>query len=397
MASKPKPSTATFTLNTNHLRAALAGVGTAIGANPVLPIMEDVRFQIHPAGVRLSATDLSMWRIEEFAAMMGTTADFTLPFKQIKELIATLKSADVEITIEPSNAAPGSGAPPLNATLKYGRGKMTLPAYDGAAFPNIEHLKEKDATSFTINGNDLAAAFAKVKWAQVDTKDSRPFITSHMLALHPGKINVYATDRHDLAAISVQAVCEGEQHNIFAPAAVYGALLAFCTDKSTVNVAFDERRCVISDENGNAFGFQLPETPMREASYLSLRPTTPLFLFTVSAAEMIGSIKRALIAANDITSHGSLTLIDGAIRIESTDYDYARSASEEVAIELDTNGNEVEEGYTMNVNLTKLLRGLTAAGQVNDAVRFQISGPRTAFVYWPVTREDIWTLSMPIQ
>lgn len=393
-----QPDSITFTIESPLLARAVDAVGSAVGQNPLLPIMEDIHFVLDNTECIVEATDLQMWRTDHFPFLSGIQANFTLPHKALRSLLDALKPQTLTITLDRAPAEGQHGRISFQATIKHSKGKLVLPSQDGRDFPVVEKGDmDVSKTTFKFKPSDLIGAIAHTQWAQHTGHDPRPWMTSHMLALSAGKINVYTSNGGNMASISMAAEYQGDPVSLFAPKAITRALIAFLKGRESLTGHFNKKAVVLyTDES--IFGFILPETPMTEESFLSYIPKDQTILLQISAAEVCGALRRMLIGSMETTQGktGTMQIFEDSekMHLSGSQANYGTEADE--TCEITPVELQKDLDFKCGMNFSMFMEGLAAAGAIQDNVLIKIVAPNKAIILHPVSRPDAFTLVMPL-
>lgn len=398
MAKTKQTGPITFTIESNILASAIGQVGTAVGTNPLLPIMEDVRITLADTTMTVEATDLKVWRVDKVTLLTGVNTDFTLPYKALKSLLETLSPQPITITLETVDVMAGAGAAPMRATIKYKGGRQVMPANNGADYPTFDPGESGNLDDiFTFKASDLAGAISHTTWAQeTDNDDLRIWKMCHMVVLDQTQIRVYACDGNNMATAALPAESKNKESLLIQKTSTR-ALLGFLKGKDQVSAQFS-KRAILFNAGESIFGCIRPEDPMNEEKFLSIIPSNQDIVFQVSAAETISALRRVTIAANDSANgrYGNMELHGAThkMRFIGSQVDYGRESEEEVEIM----PQQIAEGleFKSGMNFTSFMAAIAAAGSIQDNLTIKFVTPERPYIIYPTSRPDCWSMVIPL-
>jgi len=206
-----------FSCSTQDLLAALQLVSRAISSQQALPILGNILFQAEDGKCVVSATDLELSIVTQFAATVDEPGTITVPSKAI--LNFAQYNSDPEVTIETKEGTQ------LKCTS--GRSKTMLAGESSSDYPTIAPVEKK--TSFTLDAATLLEALHLVTFASA-RNSLRPVLSGVYLRSEGGRIILVATDSYRLSEYVIDAT-PGEDLSCIIPVKVLDELRSILAGK----------------------------------------------------------------------------------------------------------------------------------------------------------------------
>ena len=133
------------TVNSKDLSKALSIVMPAIGANPVLPILEDVLVEVSENEMKLIGTDLDLRICTTVECKHDVGFSTAIPAKPLLDVVKKLPNQPLTMQVKDSKIY-----------IKSAFGKYSLPVEDSSDYP--KGLQLEDCEPQTIDASEFTRA-----------------------------------------------------------------------------------------------------------------------------------------------------------------------------------------------------------------------------------------------
>ena len=179
------------TCPTKHLKELLALTSRGVKKNASVTALECIRVVTGEIGIELTATDYELEIKCALGCHVEATGEVILPAKRFMEVISAFSGADVTLKVVDDIAH-----------LKSGRSHFRLTAYPDP-MPTLPATDDK--VGVILSQSLLRDMLEKVEFA-MGNDANRPGLNGARFTLCEGKVEMAATDTHQLAVYPVQLV-----------------------------------------------------------------------------------------------------------------------------------------------------------------------------------------------
>ena len=303
-----------FSTSKTELQQALQKLNKATPTRSTLPILTCVFIETKEEATTLKTTDLELTievEIPSSTERPGTTA---LPLKTLLDITNELPETRITISVNENN----------KATIKTDLGE-----YDQMARPAEEYPKtpeQKEAKELVLPGNILKQIINSCVFA-VSQDDLKPALTGVLLQISQKGITAVATDGHRLVRhIRSDYKSETDLKEVIVPKKFLAYLSGQISDKEIVFLfgkghlsAKIERDVVITRLINESF-----------PNYESVIPTNNTKQLKTNKEDFLGAIKRVSIFSNKATHQVALSLSDNSCKITTEDPEKSSKAQENI-------------------------------------------------------------------
>ena len=368
-----------FIVSSSYLLKNLNAISGVITSNPVVPILENVLFEIESGNLLITASDLQTSVIVELQVESKEDGSVAIPAKILIETLKNLPEQPVTFSIDDQN---------YNIEINSDNGKYKLAGENSADFPKAPTLN--DGFSSAIDSGILNSAISNTIFS-TSTDDLRPAMTGIFFKLSNSSGTFVSTDGHRLVKY-IRTDIKGDEvdHDMIIPRKSLNLLKSVIpTDKSTdINLEFNASNAFFSFENVRMVCRLIDE---RYPDYDNVIPNDNSNIVVLDRSEILGSLKRISIYANKTTNQVRFKISGSEILISAEDLDFSNEANERISCEHD--GDNIEIGFNAKF-LIEMLSNIES-----DKVRFKLSEPNRAGLIMPDNmseNEDITMLVMPV-
>ena len=350
-----------FIVSTSELLKKLQIINGVIGSNTVLPILEDILFDINKNQLTLFATDLETSMSTQLDIECKESGKFAIPAKILIDTLKKLPNQPLSFQINESTKA---------IKIVSDNGEYKLTGESGEDFPKMPIPESVNNT--TLESGTLLNAIGSTLFATGNDELRAP-MTGVLFQLDPDCATFVATDAHRLVRYQRNEI---KSQN---PA-------AFIMPKKALNLLKnslpnDDTNLSLSYNSSNAF-FEFGNTKLicrlidgKYPDYNSVIPKNNPNILNVNKSDFLGSLNRVSIYSNKTTNLIRLKITGSEINISAEDIDFSNEAQERLACQY--NGEDLEIGFNAKFLIEMLLNVSTSD------VKLELSTPTKAGIIVP--------------
>ena len=368
-----------FIVSSSYLLKNLSSISGVITSNPVVPILENVLFEIENGNLLITASDLQTSVMVELQVESKENGSVAIPAKILIDTLKNLPEQPVTFSIDENN---------YNIEINSDNGRYKLAGENSADFPKVPEIS--DGYSFTVNANTLALAIGNTIFS-TSTDELRPAMTGVFFRLSSNSCTFVSTDGHRLVKY-IRTDISGDEvdHDMIIPRKSLNLLKTIIPsdDKNDINIEFNASNAFFSNDNIKLVCRLIDE---RYPDYENVIPSNNSNSIEVDKTEILSSLKRISIYANKTTNQVRLKVSGSEILISAEDLDFSNEANERISCEHD--GDDIEIGFNAKF-LIEILSNIHS-----DKVIFKLSEPNRAGLVLPEDiedEEDLTMLVMPV-
>ena len=368
-----------FIVSSSYLLKNLNSISGVITSNPVVPILENVLFEIEGGNLLITASDLQTSVMVELQVESKEDGSVAIPAKILIETLKNLPEQPVTFSIDDQN---------YNIEINSDNGRYKLAGENSADFPKVPGVN--DGYSSDINSEILNSAISNTIFS-TSTDELRPAMTGVFFKLASTGCTFVSTDGHRLVKY-IRTDIKGDEvdHDMILPRKSLNLLKSILpTDKSSdIKLDFNASNAYFSFENIKMVCRLIDE---RYPEYDNVIPSDNSNNVTITKSELLGSLKRISIYANKTTNQVRFKISGSEILISAEDLDFSNEANERISCEHD--GDDIEIGFNAKF-LIEMLSNIES-----EKVILKLSEPNRAGLLIPEDindNEDITMLVMPV-
>ena len=368
-----------FIVSSSYLLKNLNSISGVITSNPVVPILENVLFEIEGGNLLITASDLQTSVMVELQVESKEDGSVAIPAKILIETLKNLPEQPVTFSIDDQN---------YNIEINSDNGRSKLAGENSADFPKVPGVN--DGYSSDINSEILNSAISNTIFS-TSTDELRPAMTGVFFKLSSTGCTFVSTDGHRLVKY-IRTDIKGDEvdHDMILPRKSLNLLKSILpTDKSSdIKLDFNASNAYFSFENIKMVCRLIDE---RYPDYDNVIPSDNSNTVTITKSELLGSLKRISIYANKTTNQVRFKITGSEILISAEDLDFSNEANERISCEHD--GDDIEIGFNAKF-LIEMLSNIES-----EKVILKLSEPNRAGLLIPEDindNEDITMLVMPV-
>ncbi|MGY2133631.1 DNA polymerase III subunit beta [Hymenobacter sp. HD11105] len=366
-----------FIVSSSALLRAVKEVNPAITSNPVVPILDNLLFDIKSSKLTITASDLETSITTSLAVEAKTECSITVPARVLLDTLKSLPDQPITFTLnEEENTA----------VLATSNGRYKLACQSATDFPRVPVVKGSEPLE--IPSSALARALSKTLFA-VSYDELRPAMTGILVQVYPTQLTFVATDGHRLIRYQRTDITSSRNANVIIPRKACGLLKgALGTEETVVKVEFNSTNAIFSFHQIRLVCRLVDE---RYPDYENVIPVSNPNTLQLNRLDLLNTVRRLNIYSNRTTHQIRLRLTASELTVSAEDLDFNREASEKLACQYD--GEEFEIGFNARF-FQEVLSSLDSI-----QVSLALSTPNRAGLFSPVAGEDeenVLMLVMPV-
>ena len=368
-----------FIVSSTYLLKNLNSISGVITSNPVVPILENVLFEIQNGNLLITASDLQTSVLVELQVESKEDGSVAIPAKILIETLKNLPEQPVTFSIDEQN---------YNIEINSDNGRYKLAGENSADFPKVPEVN--DGYPSVLDSNVLNSAISNTIFS-TSTDELRPAMTGVFFKLSSQSCSFVSTDGHRLVKyIRNDVIGDEVEHDMILPRKSLNLLKSILpTEKaSEIKLEFNAANAFFSYENVKMVCRLIDE---RYPDYENVIPSDNSNIITLVKSDILSSLKRISIYANKTTNQVRLKISGSEILISAEDLDFSNEANERISCEHD--GEDIEIGFNAKF-LIEMLSNLNS-----EKISFKLSEPNKAGLIIPEEirdEEDITMLVMPV-
>ena len=368
-----------FIVSSSYLLKNLNAINGVITSNPIIPILDNVLFEIENGNLLITASDLQTSVMVEIQVESKGDGSVAIPAKILIDTLKNLPEQPVTFSIDDEN---------YNIEINSDNGRYKLAGENATDFPKVPQVT--DGYSIDLSSKLLSNAISNTIFS-TSTDELRPAMTGVFLKLSTSSCTFVSTDGHRLVKY-VRSDISGDEvdHEMILPRKSLNLLKSTLpSDKSSdVKLEFNASNAFFSFDNVKMVCRLIDE---RYPDYENVIPLDNSNNIVIDKLEVLSSLKRISIYANKTTNQVKFKISGGEILISAEDLDFSNEANERISCEHD--GADIEIGFNAKF-LIEILSNLNST-----RVTFKLSEPNKAGLIIPDEmdeNEDITMLVMPV-
>lgn len=368
-----------FIVSSSYLLKNLNAISGVITSNPVVPILENVLFEIEGGNLLITASDLQTSVMVELQVESKEDGSVAIPAKILIETLKNLPEQPVTFSIDDQN---------YNIEINSDNGRYKLAGENSADFPKVPSVS--DGYSSEINSDILNSAISNTIFS-TSTDELRPAMTGVFFKLASAGCTFVSTDGHRLVKY-IRTDINGDEvdHDMILPRKSLNLLKSILPSDSSseIKLEFNASNAYFSFENIKMVCRLIDE---RYPDYDNVIPSDNSNNVTIIKSELLGSLKRISIYANKTTNQVRFKISGSEILISAEDLDFSNEANERISCDHD--GDDIEIGFNAKF-LIEMLSNIES-----DKVILKLSEPNRAGLLIPEDindNEEITMLVMPV-
>jgi DNA polymerase-3 subunit beta len=366
-----------FVVSSSLLLKNLKNIGGVVASNPVVPILENILFDVYDNVLSATASDMQSSVKTSIDVEADGNGMVAVPAKKLLETLANLPEQPITITVDEDTYA---------VEIQSDNGYYKLSGENAVDFPKMPEVN--NAFSIEFASSALLRTINFTLFA-TSTDDMRPAMGGIYFQLKADKGVFAATDGHRLVRYTRTDISSANETAILLPRKAMSLLKSMLVDDDTVvTVNFNQTNAHFEFNNMQMICRLLDE---RYPDYENAIPLNNINVMTIGRQDLMNSLKRISIYSNKVTNQVRFKIGDDQLHISAEDLDFSNEANETLPCEYE--GKQLEIGFNSRF-FSEILANLDT-----NLIDLELSEPNKAGLIIPKTmkeNEDLLMLVMPV-
>ncbi len=365
-----------FDISSSELLSGLVICSGSLSSNPVLPILEDYKFDIKNNVLNIAATNLETTIITKLDVIADGDMTICVPAKVLLDTLKALPQQPVSFDIDEASLD-------IRITSSYGKYKLT--GNDPSDFPDIP--VEADVNTFTAQSKEIITAINNTSFA-VSSDELRLAMTGVLMQLDYNKIIFVATDAQKLVKHSFAGINSELSDSFIVPKKSLGLVKNVLQSDEEVVVAYNTKNVYFTSGETKVIARLIDA---KYPDYNGVIPASSPNVMEISRSSFQSSLRRIAIYANKTTNQVVLKIEENKMSISAQDIDFANEADE--VLDCKYTGEPINISFSAKFLIEML--GIISS----DDVELLLEGPSRAGILVPKEQndgEDLLMLVMPV-
>lgn len=364
-------------VSSSELQKHIATIAGIVPSKSVLPIIQNILFEVKDGKLHLTATDLE----NSIQTQLNVEADgefsTALPPKILQDTLKALHEQPLRISLADNIVK-----------IVTDNAEYKINGQNGTDFPTLS-LDRTDTTSLTLPVVTLVKAIQKTIFC-VSKDELKPAMTGVHVRFKKDSVTFVSTDAHRLVRYRRTDLSVTDETSFILPEkALKQALVAAAsTSEDTVRIDYNNKNAV----------FQLGRILLscrlidaRFPEYENVIPAGSPNRVIINKRDLISTMKRMDIYSSKTTHLGRFKFKGTSLEVQSEDHEFANQATETLSCLYE--GEELEIGFNVAL-MTEIISNADT-----DEVVLELDTPGRAAIVLPSEQEpgeELMMLLMPI-
>lgn len=365
-----------FNVNSSELLKKLSVAMGAVASNPMMPILEDFKFELKNSSLTISASNLGTTIETKINVSQEEEGVAAIPAKLLTDTLKALPDQAVTIELNKEENV-------IFITSSYG--KYNMAANNVEDFPKLPVFD--NVQTFSFSTDILYNAINKTLFA-TSNDDLRPAMTGLYMQIENSKLVFVATDAHKLVKYVFNSVQSDISGSVILPKKTLGVIKSVISGNAEVTVSFNHDFVffIVGDTivSGRLITGSFPD-------YNAVIPINNENKMIINRLDFLNSVRRISIFANKTTNQVALKISNQELNIFTQDLDFSNQADETMPCQF--------EGTPITIAFNaKFLIEMLGVMDSEDVV-LELSEPNRAGLLLPVDSqpdEQLTMLIMPV-
>lgn len=365
-----------FSVSSSELQKKLSLANGVVGANTVLPILEDYLFSLTGNELTVTASNLETTMITTVEVSGEEDGQIAITAKILLDTLKALPEQPVTFEVDDSVKS---------VTITSAYGKYKLAGDSPEDFPDLP--VQEDTETVELSGEMINNALNKTLFA-TSNDELRMAMQGVYVQIEAANITFVATDAHKLVKYVFKTQGSEEARSFIIPKKGLGLLKSALSSSTTIELAYNKNNCFFTLDDTSVI---IRLIDAKYPDYNAVIPTDNANRLTLDRVDFLSSLRRIAIYANKSTNQVVLNISDGSLTISAQDLDFSNEATEQLSCEY--TGDPMNIGFNAKFLIEML-------GVLNtDQVNIKLSTPNRAGILVPSDQpetEDLIMLVMPV-
>ncbi|MDD5474946.1 MAG: DNA polymerase III subunit beta [Syntrophales bacterium] len=310
-----------FTVDRNVFQEAVQRTLGIVERKTTIPILNNILIKVEDRSLRIVATDREIGLISDYGAEVAEPGEITVNAKKLHEMVREMEGERVFFSSGKNN----------QVRIVSSKAEFRIPGIQADDFPEVH--QEDDVPFFTMPCRFLKNMIRKTFYA-ASTDETRSSLNGAFFKKDGVNCEMVATDGHRLSLVRGNIPDANEEGNnvegIIIPRKGLNEIRKMVEDgDGTVEVGIGGHVCVIKKQD-SMLRVSLVDAVYPE--YNRVIPKDRGIEIVIEKKRIMQSLRRMGVMANELFSGVIITLLEGIIKLNSTNPDVGE-ANEEIAVD----------------------------------------------------------------
>ena len=362
-----------FNVNSGDLLKKLTVAMGTVASNPMMPILEDFKFQLENSTLTITASNLGTTIETKISVNEEEAGIAAVPARLLTDTLKALPDQAVTIELDTDENI-------IYITSSYG--KYNMAANNVEDFPKLPVFD--NVQTFSFSTDVLYNVINKTLFA-TSNDDLRPAMTGLYMSVEKSKLIFVTTDAHKLVKYVFNGAQSDVTGSIILSKKTLNVVKSVISGNAEVTVSFNKDFVffIVDDTivSGRLITGSFPD-------YNAVIPVNNENKMIINRLDFLNSVRRISIFANKTTNQVVLKIENQEVNIFTQDLDFSNQADETIPCQLE--GNPITIAFNAKF-LVEMLGVLDT-----EEVVLELSAPNRAGLLVPVDSSDDEQLTMLI-
>lgn len=368
-------------VDSKTLAKACSAACKNISSKPVIPIMDNILFQVEQKGglegnLRMTTTDNENWTVHNVPVTLShfdaeDLASFCIEAKAITEFLSAIPSQPVTIEVKRNEYTEF-----YYAVIAHSAGKAELPVQRAEEFPTLQHINSE---GIFLPADTLKRIIQTCRFAVYTDKEAKPQLSAVLLDFKGAQLVGVAADGHKIVRLEIPDVESQPVRFLLHPKCItlllpmLDAVLADKDSMDDVMLRRDNTKICISSGTDAVYSIM---TELRYPNYDSVIPSSKVMdkVAVMDRRDLMAAISRSLLFANAASMIIKFQFdAAGFVKLEGEDVDFSKSSEEK--LNCSYTGSD---GFRIGLKGTYLKEMLSHF--TSDQIRFEMQDASRAII-----------------
>lgn len=361
-------------IESSVLLKELSKLKPLVPSNPVIPILENILFEVEDGLLKLTASNLQVSSSIEIAIENSETFSIAIPARMLIDTLRSLPSQIVTLSIDTEKNT---------LELLSDNGRYQITCEDANDYP--QPAKEIQTNNFLLSSDIIANALSYTLFC-TSSDEMKPAMNGVLLDSKDNITKFVATDSHRLSKVQVSSELDNDLYVIVPSNALEQLRTMLPSTICEIDISYNDSNIFFNFGSTKVVSRLIDE---RYPAYENVIPTNNDKFLRIDKKQLQDSLKRVSIFANKTTQQVRFKLEANNLLISAEDVDFSNEAKENLSCEFE--GESLEIGFNGKY-LSEMLSNLAC-----ENVTFEFSEPNRAVLLYDTDKvDDVLMLVMPV-
>lgn len=299
-------------INSKELSTIVSNVTKAVGNNPIIPILETIKFDLNDGQLTITGSDTKTTIVSKSNIDSKEKISVCIPAKIFGDTLKKIPSQGIDIKVDDK----------FQVTIKTDKSKFKIAGENPKDFIITPPIEAKN--SFTIDSTELKHAISKTAFA-CSNDDLRPVMTGFYIDSNSDRLNLVTTDSIMLSVYNMTSIGDVKMVVFKHPMLIVGS---FCEGDVLIN---SSDRAIEFNFDSNSVNYTVTSQLIEgnPIPYEVIIPKENPIKAILNKNELIGALSRLDSFTNAVNAI-VLNFTDSSLVVIAENTDYNNEATETI-------------------------------------------------------------------